>query len=132
MTKTNQNSIEKTYGGLAAFTKGLIVAFIITFACIIAFALVIKMAGLPDSVITPVNLGIKALSVGIGSLMFSKRSSRGFLKGVLFATVYTTLAFVIFSVLAGEFCITVGLALDFAFTAIVGAIFGIVGVNTKK
>ena len=42
------------------------------------------------------------------------------------------LAFVVFSALAGSFELSVGLGLDAAFTMIVGAIFGIIGVNSKK
>ena len=123
---------EKNYGGISSFIKGLIVSFILTFACIIIFAFIIKLAGLSDSVISPVNLGIKALSVFIGSYIFAKKSNKGLIKGITFAIFYTLLAFVLFSVLAGGFNVSFGLLLDVLFTSAVGGVAGILGVNTKK
>ena len=132
MNKKSKYYVEKNYGGIAAFVKGLIVAFIITFSCIILFAFIIKLACLNDSIISPINLVIKALSVFVGSFVFVKKSNRGLIKGVLFATVYTLVAFIIFSILVGSFNFSFGLVLDLLFTSAVGGFAGIIGVNTKR
>ena len=132
MAKYKTEYSDKKYGDAAAFLKGLIVSFIITFACVILFAFIIKWTDLSNSYISPINLGIKALSVGIGTLIFSRKSTRGIIKGFVFASFYTAVAFVLFSLLAGNFNFGVGLILDMLFTGIVGSIFGIIGVNTKK
>ena len=131
MQKTNSMTAEN-FGGVSRFIKGLIVSFIITFACIILFAFLIKWFDFSDKIISPVNLGIKALSVGFGTLIFARKSSKGILKGVLFALIYTLIAFLLFSALAGVFNFSFGLVLDLLFTALVGAIFGIFGVNIKS
>ena len=108
-----------------SFLKCLFIALIITFASNILFAFVIKWVGLSDSVITPVNLVIKALSVFIAVLVLTKNKTRGLIKGISFAIVYTFASFIIFSILAGEFVLGLGLVADFAFNIIVGAITGL-------
>ena len=124
---------EKTAGGIFVLKciKALMVSLIITFACIIIFAFIIKWANLPDSVISPVNLAIKGISVFSGALILTKRSTKGIFKGFLFAIIYTLVAFTIFSSLAGEFVLGLGLISDFAFAGVVGAIAGILGANLK-
>ena len=101
--------------------KSLFVSLIITFASIITFAFVIKLASLNDAIITPVNLVIKALSVFFGVLILNKNANKKLLNGVLFAGLYTMISFTIFSCLAGTFVIGFGLVLDFGFNMLVGA-----------
>lgn len=122
----------KSYGGFASFTKGIIISFIITFSLIIIFAFSIKWLTLSDAIISPVNLVIKGLSIAVGSLIFTRKSTKGFLKGALFGIIYTIVAFVIFSLLAGEIAFNIGLLLDILFSVIIGSTMGIIGVNTKK
>ncbi len=114
------------------FLKGLIVALIITFAGILIFALIIKFANLNDRVIVPVNLVIKALSVAVGTIIFTKSKTGGLKKGIIFAFSYITLAFVIFSALAGKFVFEISLLLDYVFAIIVGIIVGVIRVNIKQ
>ena len=118
---------EKSEGTITIlkYVKSLFISLIITFASIILFAFVIKWVGLSDSVITPVNLVIKALSVFIAVLVLTKNKTRGLIKGISFAIVYTFASFIIFSILAGEFVLGLGLVADFAFNIIVGAITGL-------
>lgn len=132
MANSKSNVKDKKYGGIANFIKGLIVSFIITFACILIFAFVIKWFNLGDNTISPVNLGIKTISVAIGSFIFAKKSNNGLLKGAMFGFVYTFVAFVLFSLLAGTFSLNMGLVLDILCNMIIGAIMGIIGVNQKK
>ena len=127
-TKTRSEGTVK----ILKFVRSLFVSLIITFACIILFAFIIKWANLPDSCISPVNLAIKGISVFFGAMLLTKGSSKGLLNGLIFALVYTLVAFVIFSILAGNFSLGLGLVSDFAFTAVVGIIGGIIGVNIKS
>lgn len=114
------------------YIKALLISLIVTFSLIIIFALVIKWTNLKDSVITPVNLVIKGISVFLGALILTKGSTKGLLHGILFGAVYTIIAFSVFSLLVGEFLLGVGFLSDIAFSAVVGAIAGIIGVNIKK
>lgn len=125
---------EFSIGGKLIFRyiKALMLSLIITFASIILFAFVIKWTNLNDSVISPVNLVIKAGSVFVGAFAFTKGQKNGLFKGFIFAVLYTLVAFVIFSSLIGDFVLGLGIVLDIAFTGIVGAIAGIVGANIKR
>ena len=114
------------------YLKATLVALIATFACIIIFAFVIKWCNLSDSIIAPVNLVIKGLSVFLGALILTKGSKKGLINGIVFALVYTLISFLLFSILSGEFSLGLGLVLDFCFSAVVGAIGGIIGVNRKS
>ena len=127
--KQNEGIIKKN---IFRYLKALFVSLIITFACIILFAFIIKWASLPDKMISPVNMAIKAISVFFGAMVLTKNSTKGMLQGLLFAGLYTLFAFIIFSILAQKLTLGLGLVADLAFAIVVGAIGGMVGVNVKK
>lgn len=127
--KQNEGTIKQN---IFRYLKALFVSLIITFACIILFAFIIKWASLPDKVISPVNMAIKAISVFFGAMVLTRNSTKGMLQGLLFAGIYTILAFTIFSILAQKLTLGLGLIADLAFAVVVGAIGGAVGVNVKK
>ncbi len=127
--KQNEGIIKQN---IFRYLKALFVSLIITFACIILFAFIIKWASLPDKVISPVNMAIKAISVFFGAMVLTRNSTKGMLQGLLFAGIYTILAFTIFSILAQKLTLGLGLIADLAFAVVVGAIGGAVGVNVKK
>lgn len=127
--KQNEGLIKQN---IFRYLKALLVSLIITFACVILFAFIIKWASLPDKVISPVNMAIKAISVFFGAMVLTKNSTKGMLQGLLFAGLYTLLAFVIFSILAQKLTLGLGLVADLAFAVVVGAIGGMVGVNFKN
>ena len=127
--KQNEGIIKQN---IFRYLKALFVSLIITFACIILFAFIIKWASLPDKVISPVNMVIKAISVFFGAMVLTKNSTKGMLQGLLFAGLYTLLAFIIFSILAQKLTLGLGFVADLAFAVVVGAIGGMVGVNVKK
>ena len=56
----------------------------------------------------------------------------GLMSGLLIGIVYTFLAFIVFSILNGNFEITKVLANDILFGAIIGAICGVIAVNIRK
>jgi len=125
---------EKSEGTITIlkYVKSLFISLIITFASIILFAFIIKWASLPDGVITPVNLVIKGLSVFAGVLVLTKNTSKSLIKGVVFAILYTLLAFTIFSCLAGTFVLGFGLVSDFAYSIAVGIIASCIRALRKK
>lgn len=127
--KQNEGIIKQN---IFRYLKALFVSLIITFACIILFAFIIKWASLPDKVISPVNMAIKAISVFFGAMVLTRNSTKGMFQGLLFAGIYTILAFTIFSILAQKLTLGLGLIADLAFAVVVGAIGGAVGVNVKK
>lgn len=131
-TRTQTQNSRVGLIAILKFIKSLFISLIITFACIIVFAFVIKWTGLADCYITPVNLVIKAISVFAGAFILTKKQSGGLIKGGVFAVIYTLISFTIFSILAGGFHLGLGLVSDFAFNIVVGAVAGIIGVNKQK
>ena len=131
-TKTESKTVSVGGKIIFGYIKALMLSLIITFASIILFAFIIKWANLSDEIISPVNLVIKAISVFVGAFVFTRGQTKGIFKGFLFAVLYTLIAFVVFSSLAGGFVIGLGLIADLAFTGTVGAVAGILGVNLKR
>ena len=132
MTKTVTKRMKQhATNDFVQYIKGLILALIVTFACILIFALIIKFANLNDGWIVPVNLVIKAISILIGTIVYTKSKTGGFKKGLIFAISYITLSYVIFSALAGSFNFSISLLLDYVFAIVVGIIVGVVRVNAK-
>lgn len=130
-TITKKVKAETNTSDFVQYLKALIVSLIITFACILIFALIIKFANLNDKFIVPVNLAIKALSIIIGTIIYTKYKTGGFKKGIIFAFSYITLAFVIFSALSGSFSLSLSLLLDYIFGIVIGIIVGVIRVNAK-
>ena len=130
--KNSSTYKEKNYGGVSGLIKGIIVSFIITFSSIILFAFLIKWFNFSDNIISPVNLAIKGISIVVGAYIFTRKGNKGIIKGGLFGLLYISIAFILFSLLAGTFNLNIGFVLDLLFGLIVGAVIGIIGANTKK
>lgn len=114
------------------YVIGGIVSIIASLLLIILFALLIKWFSLPNSIITPVNLVIKAVSIFIGLNFVLKDKTKGLIKGAIFGSVYCAFAFIVFSILAGTFSIGISFLLDLLYTVSVGGVIGIILVNIKK
>ena len=125
---------EKSSGVIAILKviRSLFVSLIITFASIILFAFIIKWANLSDSIITPVNLAIKAVSILAGVLVLNKNSSKKLIYGVVFAICYTIVSFTIFSCLAGTLVLGFGLIADFGFNILVGVVASVLSALRKN
>ena len=97
---------------------------------ILLFALVVKLAALPTSAVKAVNQFIKVIATFIGCF-FSVKGKAGLIKGAVGGALYTVLLYAIFALAAGGGFLSLSLAVDCAFTAIVGGIAGIIAVNVK-
>ena len=113
------------------FLKGLIVSMTISFGLVLAFAFSLKWWQINETMIMPMNLLIKMVSVIFGSMVAVKGERAGLVKGVLFGLLYMTVAFVSFSVLANTFALDISFFLDLICSAVAGAIVGIIKVNRK-
>ncbi|MCL2540345.1 MAG: TIGR04086 family membrane protein [Firmicutes bacterium] len=123
----------KSGGFLLGVIKGSAYAVIVSLVCILLFAVIIKYTAIPEAWIQPVNQVIKGLSVLIGAWAAAKKiKSNGWLMGLLIGLVYTILAFLVFSILDGEFRFTLNILNDLLFGGIMGLIAGILMVNIIK
>ena len=111
--------------------KSSIIALVITLLFVLIFGIILKFVDVPANIITPINQVIKVVSVLIGSLIGFKTKSGGAIKGCLTGIIYTVLSMFIF--------IIVGVKLnqsfnwiDIVFGLVIGAISGIIAVNTGK
>ena len=114
------------------FLKGIIVALLASLALIIAFAFSLKWFEINDNYIPEITLLIKGISVFIGAMIAVSGDSKGLIKGAVFGAIYIFLAFLIFSILSGEFGITVHFILDLLFSVSLSGIVGIVKVNKNS
>lgn len=131
---SSKNLVKKLFSNqiILDYLKGIIVALLLSLGLIILFAFSLKWFDINDNFIPAITLAIKGVSVLVGSLIAIKGDSKGLLKGVSFGSIYIFLAFLIFSVLSGEFSVSLSAVLDVVFAALVGGLVGIVKVNKNS
>lgn len=118
---------------LLAIIKGSLIALCISLVGILIFAFILKFASISDKSIRPINQIIKGVSVLVGVFVAMRKVDKmGLVGGLLIGLVYTILAFVVFSLLDGNFEFNLTLLNDLLFGGIMGAICGIIAVNVKR
>lgn len=112
--------------------KAVIVAVIISLVAILLVAFMIKLFNISTNAIPIINQVIKGLSVLIACLICLKTPSNGWIKGIVVGLLYIMLAFVIFSLLDGQFKFGLNILNDVAIGGISGMISGIIAVSIRK
>ena len=108
------------------------VALIISLILVVVAAFAIKLFNIPDNAIMIINQVIKGLSILIAGLICLKLPNNGWLRGFIVGLVYILLAFVVFSLLSGEFTFGLSLLNDAVLGGVSGLISGIIAVNIRK
>ena len=111
--------------------KAVLFATLISLALVLVFAIVIRFADVKTSVIMPVNIAIKILSLLIGVMLGFKNPQNGLVKGAISGLVYMLLTFLIFSALDGFKDVAFSW-IDLITLPVAGAISGIITVNLKS
>ncbi len=88
-----------------------------------AFAL--KLFNIKDGVIPVINQVIKGVSILVGCLVAVRHKQNTWLKGIVIGILYIALAFVIFSLLDGEFSFGLHILNDVVLGSITGLVSGI-------
>ena len=113
--------------------KGSLVALSISLIGILIFAFILRFIPVSDALIMPVNQVIKGVSVLIGTIIALKKTKEmGLVSGLLIGLFYTIISFLTFSILDGNFTISITTLNDLLFGGIIGGICGIIAVNLKK
>ena len=113
--------------------KGTLVSLAVSLVGILIFAFFIKYVAVPTSAIKPINQVIKGLSLLFGAFIALKKSDKmGLVTGLLIGLSYTILAFLVFSLLDGQFEFSKTLVNDLLFGGIIGAICGVIAINIKR
>ncbi len=107
--------------------KGALFSLILSLLAILVFAFIIKLTGLSDGFIKPINQVIKVVSILFGCLMaFKKDNEKTLIKGAIIGAVYVVLAFLLFSALNGSFEFSPTIFIDILFGLAVGVISSII------
>ena len=131
MEKTER--IKNNSGFIISGLKGSLIAVVISLVGILFFAFLIKLFGIKDNFLRPVNQVIKAVSILFGVFIgVKKQREKGLVLGILIGLCYTLIAFFVFSALNGSFNIDKTLLNDVLFGGIMGGICGIIAVNVGK
>lgn len=112
--------------------RALIAAILFTLGMILLAAFLIKLLNVPTDCIPIINACIKCVSIFAAALICLRLPSAGYLRGIILGVSYILLAYVIFSLLNGEFCVGLSLLNDVALGAVAGLISGVVAVNLRK
>ena len=113
--------------------KGVLIALCISLVAILLFAFLLRFTNISENLISPVNQVIKGISIFLGVLFGMKKvKENGILNGLLIGFLFTVFAFLVFSLLDGQFVFDKTLLNDVIFGSIIGAICGIICVNLKK
>ena len=110
--------------------KATALALIASLAGVLLFALIVKFAALSQTAIKTVNQFIKVIAVFIGCF-FSVKGKLGIVKGGVSGALCTVLLYAIFSLMSGSGFFSIEMFIDILFTAVVGAISGIIAVNVR-
>ena len=113
--------------------KGTLISLAVSLVGILIFAFIIKYVAVPTSAIKPINQVIKGLSLLVGTYIALRKTNKmGLVSGLLIGLFYTVLAFLVFSILDGNFEFSKTLVNDLLFGGIIGAICGVIAVNLRR
>ena len=118
-------------GFFSGIIKGTLTAVIITLFGVLIFAGITKFTLFNNGVIRAVNQFIKILSIFLGCA-FNIRGNNGLIRGGILALLSTVITYSLFSLFCGTSAFDQNFLLDLIFTVIIGAISGVISVNTKK
>lgn len=114
-------------GNIAQILKGCIGGVVFTIVAVLLFAFLLKSMALADSVIAPVNEGIKLIAVLLTAYLATRKASGPpWLIGAISGIVYMTLGFFVFSLLDGGMGMWQILLSDIITGCLVGLIGGII------
>ena len=114
----------------SSVVKATALALVISLCGILVFALVVKLVAPSDGVIKTVNQFIKVASLFVGCF-FAVKGNLGIVKGAIVGALCSFLLYAIFAITSGSQLFSLSMLADVAFSAVVGAISGVIAVNTK-
>jgi len=114
------------------YFAGSLVSILCALGLILAFAILIRYVGVSNSLITPVNISIKIVSIAIGVAVATKDGTKGLLKGAAIGFCFILLSNCVFAIISKTFVFGLSFLTDIAFAVSVGMVCGILSVNIRK
>ncbi len=123
---------ESVYGN-TFFTviKGTGIALAISFFFTVILAGLLRAAILPHKAIYPINQVIKVIAVAVGALT-QIRGEKGWLKGGGVGLLFTSLSYLAFSAIGGDFSLSWLIVVELFVAFVAGALGGALGVNLRR
>ena len=130
-TKSNKSSAEGNIP-LLSIIKGVFVALLCTLMFTMVVVLLSMFTEIADGILAPIDVIAKQVAVVIGVFVAVNSKMKGWLTGLFVGLLFAVFSFCIFSVMNGTFILDQALGMSILFSAILGVISGIIGVNLKK
>lgn len=111
--------------------KCVLISIVSCLALILLFAIVVKFANLSDSVIKPVNIIIKSVSVIAGILFGIKHTSVGAIKGLLTSILFVLVTYILFAIINQDWSFDISMLIDAIILIVEGLAGGVLTVNIK-
>ncbi len=111
--------------------KSVLISVVTCLLLVLSFAMIMKFAELPESVILPVNIMIKCISVVTGILFGLKTAEHGALKGLMSGLLFVLITYLLFSIINGDFTLSIMSLIDSIIMLVQGVITGVIVVNIK-
>lgn len=132
ITNTNVNT-ERKGSFFLGLIKGTLISLSICLVLILIFAFLLRFINISDNVIKPINQVIKVISILIGCFFALKKNKQmGLITGLGIGILFTIVAFLVFSILDGNFEFSKTLVNDIIFGGVIGAICGIICVSIGR
>ena len=117
---------------LLRVAKGLIISFLITLPCFLAFALFLTYTDFPEKYTFIAVLITTVISVLIASAYSTKNiKNKGWMNGCFVGILYVAILYLASSIVFMNFAIDVQVLLTVVIGAIVGCLGGIFGINLR-
>lgn len=128
-----QIKTDKNNNLIISTIKGALSSVAISLVAILVFAFVIKLTGMSDGLVKPINQVIKIISILVGTIFAVKKSKqKSLVCGIFVGLLYTIIAFVVFSLLNGGFSFSTSLLIDIVFGILIGAICSVIAKSLQR
>ena len=113
------------------YLKGGLLSLAVSFVLILVLACFVQLFSLNSVVITTINQIIKIIAIFFG-LKLTKIDRKGAVCGGVFGAVYSVITNALLCLICFENFALKGILLDICYSALVGAILGVICVNAKS
>lgn len=123
---------DSVYGNIFfTLIKGAGIALAISFFFTVVLAGLLQASVLSEKALYPLNQVIKALAVAVGAAT-QIRGEKGWLKGGVLGMLFTSLSYLAFSAIGGDFSLGWLILVELLIAFIAGALGGALGVNVRR
>ena len=117
--------------GIFGILKSVALALGFSVLTTVIFAVILRVAPIPEQAVYPVTQTLKVLSIIVGTMAFT-RGEKGWLKGGGIALIFTALSYVAYSAIGGVFTVSWFILVEILISLAAGILSGVLAVNVKR